>query len=460
MTFAKFLGRAVGVTVFFMPGGSLFAGSEGGITDISVPPAAPVKAAEASPWSTGPYLTGDWGGLRPQLEGEGVTAYSAYTSIAIGNPSGGIRQDGPKYAQDLNLGLTLDLQKIVGWEGATININGIDRIGKTIKPEVGSVYDPVQIYGGQTYTLYNATIEQKFWNDIGLIKVGRLSPGDDFAESPLYNYYVNNGIDGQIRAIIDDTRFATYPFASWGTRLRFDPSPEFNIQTGLFQASSRYVDRSFHGARFAIDGSDGYQAVQQFGWTPEFDKQPVEAAPAPGADPKAIAGAPVLRGLPGHYFAGGYWSNSDYSQFGTPVKTRISYGFYAHGDQMVYREAPGSDLGLTVFGTVAYAPQQNISIIPFQLSGGALYLGLVPARPKDMTIFGVIYGNFSNDYARFVTPPLGGHATSETDFEFGYRVQVSAFAYVQPDVQYIVRPGGTGNIPNAVIVGAQFGLTF
>jgi porin len=409
-------------------------------------------------WANGPYLTGDWGGLRPQLENEGVTPYLYYTSIVSGNPSGGIRQDGPKYAQDVNPGVTLDMQKLTGWQGATINLNGVDRVGETVHHEVGSVYDPVQIYGGQTFTLYNVTLEQKFCGDLGSIKVGRLSPGDDFAESPLYNYYVNNGIDGQIRAIIDDSRFATYPFASWGGRLRFDPSPEFNVQTGLFQVSDKYVDRYRHGVDFAIDGSDGFQFVQQFGWTPVFDQQSV--SPSLDSDTKAVANAPAMRGLPGHYFIGDYFSNSDYTQFGTPVKTRLSYGLYAHADQMVYRETPDRDIGLTVFATLAYDPQPSIAILPFQVSGGALYQGLVPDRPNDMTIFGVIHGDFSQDYATALAPELGGYATHETDLELGYRIQVSAFSYVQPDIQYIVRPGGTGNIPNAVVLAAQFGLTF
>jgi porin len=422
---------ALGLTAFLMLAAFLFAAS-----------------ADPTSWANGPYLTGDWGGLRPQLEKEGVEPYVYYTSIVSGNPSGGNRPLGPKYAQDVNFGLTFDLQNLTGWDGATINVNAVDRVGKTIRPAVGSVYDPVEIYGGQTLTLYNVTLEQKFWNDKAAIKFGRLSPGDDFAESPLYSYYVNNGIDGQIRAVIDDTRFATYPFASWGGRLRFDPTPEYNIQTGLFQVSDHYVDRYLHGANFAINGTSGFQLVQQFGWTPEFNRSPPDAL------------TPPAHGLPGHYFIGGYWSNSDYSQFGTPVKTRISYGFYAHADQMVYRAAPGSDLGLTLFGTAAYDPQPNIAILPFQLSGGAIYLGLAPERPKDLTIFGVIYGNFSEDYATAVEPQFGARPKSETDLELGYRVQLTDFAYAQPDLQYIVAPGGTGNIPNAFILAAQFGLTF
>jgi carbohydrate-selective porin OprB len=53
--------------------------------------------------SAGPNLTGNWGGLRSQLEYEGVTPYVVYTSIISGNPSGGIRQAATKYAQDINL---------------------------------------------------------------------------------------------------------------------------------------------------------------------------------------------------------------------------------------------------------------------------------------------------------------------------------------------------------------------
>jgi porin len=30
----------------------------------------------------------------------------------------------------------------------------------------------------------------------------------------------------------------------------------------------------------------------------------------------------------------------------------------------------------------------------------------------------------------------------------------------QPDLQYIIRPGGTGQIPNALVLGAEVGVNF
>lgn len=34
------------------------------------------------------------------------------------------------------------------------------------------------------------------------------------------------------------------------------------------------------------------------------------------------------------------------------------------------------------------------------------------------------------------------------------------WSYFQPDVQWVIDPGGTGDIPDATVVGAQMGLTF
>ncbi|MFV0416394.1 MAG: carbohydrate porin [Chthoniobacterales bacterium] len=37
---------------------------------------------------------------------------------------------------------------------------------------------------------------------------------------------------------------------------------------------------------------------------------------------------------------------------------------------------------------------------------------------------------------------------------------MTPFAYVQPDIQWVINPGGTGNIDNALVIGAQIGITF
>ncbi|MFG0290635.1 MAG: carbohydrate porin [Rhodopirellula sp. JB044] len=43
-------------------------------------------------------------------------------------------------------------------------------------------------------------------------------------------------------------------------------------------------------------------------------------------------------------------------------------------------------------------------------------------------------------------------ADSEWVYELEHRVQVSPAFYLQPAIQYIVHPGGTGNMPNSTVM--------
>jgi porin len=53
-----------------------------------------------------------------------------------------------------------------------------------------------------------------------------------------------------------------------------------------------------------------------------------------------------------------------------------------------------------------------------------------------------------------------GELTYESVLEFGHRIQRTKFAFVQPDLQWITRPSGTGRIPDALVIGAEMGFTF
>lgn len=98
--------------------------------------------------------------------------------------------------------------------------------------------------------------------------------------------------------------------------------------------------------------------------------------------------------------------------------------------------------------------------MPFQLNAGLNYKGLFPGRTKDRTMLHFIYGDISRDYARSVRRPGGNLAESEKVLEFGHRFQVTSWSYFQPDIQYVIDPGGTGDIDDALVIGAQMGVTF
>ena len=421
-------------------------------------PQTAVTASQEDSWMQGKYALGNMNGMRGEMFDAGFEPFLYYTAIYSGNPVGGFRH-GSTYVDDFYFGANLYLNKLIGWEGAKLTVGLVNRDGLGLSEHfVGSRYDVQQSVGGQNFFVYQVFLEQKFWDNKASLKLGRFGASDDFNASKIYGLYLNNGIDGDIRNVLFDTQFSAYPFATWAARLRVDPTPEWNAQVGIFQTWNDIFDRTHNGLNWGIRGDDGVFLIGQVGWSPEFRKQSV---PNEKMDGKTMAPSSELKGLPGHYWIGGSYSPwSGFTEFGTNNKRAGSFGFYVHGDQMIYQEKPGSDQGLTLWAASGLYPQPSISIVPFQVNVGLVYKGLIPCRDNDQTTFGFIYGNFSEIYARTVKAAGNGEPTFESVLEFGHRVQLTKFAFIQPDLQWVIRPGGTGRIDDALVVGAEMGFTF
>jgi porin len=417
-------------------------------------------------WWTNDYALGRWWGARTALYDSGIDFSLTYTNNLAGNPVGGIAQ-GFTYTDNIYVGAELDLDKLFGWDGGNFIFSVLNRNGTNLSGKyIGNQFTVQQIYGNQTIVWYALLLQQKFWNDRLMFKLGRFSTGDDFASSPLYWLYMNNGIDGNPQALPVNTGFSSYPNAVWGSMGQVKITEEVTAKLGLYQVSPRLGKMAYNGLDWSIREGDGILLITQWGWSPEFFRRPVsKPGTQTSADGKAVVGKslsdPVeMKGLPGNYWFGAYWSAYNYAQFTSNQPLANSYGFYWHADQMVFQESPGSTQGLTLWSAFVLSPQEAISKLPLQINGGAVYQGLIPFRDQDWTIFGVIYGNFSGDYAQSVSVPGQSSPDYELVFEWGYRVQLTNFAYVQPNIQYVIQPGGRSDIPNALVLGAQIGVTF
>ena len=102
--------------------------------------------------------------------------------------------------------------------------------------------------------------------------------------------------------------------------------------------------------------------------------------------------------------------------------------------------------------------------MPFFANGGLVYQGFFSSRPNDTAAFGVAYGAFSRQLARSQRDarsagsggvPSSTRSRSSSPISSGR----GAWLQVQPDLQYIINPGGTGKIPNAFVLGFQLALT-
>lgn len=386
-------------------------------------------------WLNGDYLSGDWNGRRTALEEEGYRFFAFYNFIVAGNVSGG-NESSTAGAGDLYAGMQVDLGKSLGWDGWTFNLTGINRHGRSIDEEVGGIYSVMQLVGGQTHFLYGLNLEKRWDNDKYALKFGRTTATDDFAGSPFYGYYLSNSIDGQIRAVLFDGVMTSYPFAVWGARFKYAPSDDFRIKIGAYQLTEKMWDPDQHGTDFAFRDSDGLSLMTQLEWDWSTD------------------------GRPGHFNLGMNNVHFDMPNFNSDEVTRNFVRYYFQLDQQLTQESAGSDQGLYLFGTLAYTAQHEAALVPLQVSLGAQYVGPFEGRSKDRLIFGTTYGKLSDDYADEQVALGSGRPDNEWIVEFGYRAQLTKFAYVQPDIQYVNQPGGTGDIQDATVVGVQFGVSF
>ena len=396
------------------------------------------------------HLFGDWAGSRTWLEERGITPALTFVMDALGNPTGGLQQ-GFRQASNVGLDLHFDLQKLVGLHGGSFLISFSERFGSSLSREdIGNVFTVQQVFGGQTYRLVDVAYQQQLFDDRVELRVGRIAAVDDFLVSP-YNYvFVQNGFDGNpVGIFFNAPGMTAYPNATWGGLAKVKPTERMYVMGGLYNGDVSIRANKHHGADWSMDGP--LFAIGEVGYQ--------------------INGLPGDPGLIGNYKAGFWYDDHQYIDFTTvargsaPDVTRGNWGLYGLFDQVLVRfGGPGSNRGFGVTGSLLVSPDQSVSLMPFFATAGAVIRGIFESRPTDVGGFGIVYGHFSNDLqdsqrrARESGSSVGIQRY-EIALELTYRFRFYHDAlFFQPDLQYIIRPGGTGRIPDAFVAGFQVGI--
>ena len=398
------------------------------------------------------HLLGDWLGARTWLEDHGVIPTLTLVTDALGNPSGGV-QHGFTAANNLGVDLLFDLHKLVGLEGGSFEVSFSERFGSSLsKDDIGNVFTVQQVFGGETYRIVDVAYRQQLLANRLELRVGRIAAGDDFLVSPANYVFVQNGFDGNpVGVFFNAPGMTAYPNATWGGLVKVKPTERAYVMAGVYNGDPTIRDNSHHGADWSMNGP--LFAIGEVGYQ--------------------VNGLPGDRGLIGDYKAGLWYDHSEYSDFNTlargqpPGISRGNWGVYGLFDQVLVRfGGPGSSRGFGVTGSFLVSPDQSVSRMPFFATAGLLARGLFPSRATDVAGFGVVYGRFSNDLqdaqrrARQLDPTLGVQQ-HEVAIEMTYRLRFFGDALsVQPDLQYVVRPGGTGLIGDAFVCGLQAGINF
>ena len=392
----------------------------------------PASTPEASP------TPGILDQIHSFTENRGVTLTAEYTGEGMGDLVGGIKT-GATYEGLLRLGLTLDLEKLVCWKGATFYVSSLYPHGEGISQDFSGDFNIASsITAYNSFRLDELWIDQKFLPDKTLsIRIGQLASDVEFLLSATSALFVNAAF-GTVPTISFNNNLPIYPFGGLGLRVAYTPANGWFARAGVFDGNPGDPSTvNKYGVAFHLNLSAGVILLAETGY-----------AINSSADSKGLAG----------YYKIGAWYDS-YPEATPQIRSQHNSdaGFCAIVDQMIYRKsdfAPGS---LTAFFRISAAPDQHINLVPFYVDGGFNLDGPFHSRDKDVFGMALGYTRLSDHFTPVNTPIRSGH---ETVFETTYKIQINDHLYLQPDIQYILEPGGFPHLNNALVAVVRFDFTY
>jgi len=401
-------------------------------------------------------LTGDWNGARTSLKDRGIDIQLTYINEVLSVLRGGIDRRA-SYEGRLDLTVETDLGKLAGWDGfithvTVFNIHGSEHNAAT---NVGSIADPSNIDAYRTTRLFTAWLQygdpaynkaDPSKSDRFSFRVGQLAADDEFLTSPTAGGLINGTFGwAAIQSANILSGGPAYPLATPGARIQVRPVDDVAIRAAVFSG-----DPAGHGCN-----GGNPQVCNKNGLTFSFAGGTLAMVEAE----LGVNQSKAAKGLPGVYKIGFWHASADYADVRFPIMRNGNYGVYGVADQTIWQSGETS---LSVFTRAGVVPS-NRNTVSFYIDGGLGFKGLIPGRADDTLTFGVAYEKISPDaIAADRDALLPVIRSNEVVFEASYAAQIAPWWVIQPDFQYIVRPGGNvedpGNLGTPVRNAAVFGV--
>ncbi len=423
-------------------------------------------------------LSGDWGGARTQLSQRGVDITINYIGETFAFLTGGIRQ-GADYEHRLELSIDTDLEKLLGWSGASAHATFYQIAhanGLPAADYVGSIADPSNIEALSSNRLFTAWFQKNFFDDKISLRLGQIAADDEFLISPTASNLINSTFGYAALLAADQLQGGpVYPLATPGIRLQLKPTDEITSLSAVFSGAPagancvglpQQCDPT--GTTFSLSGGALFMEELQYG----------------------INQAKDAKGMPAVYKLGGWYATTDFADvhFGlsaagvavslaSPASVAAlmhqgNWGIYGVVDQMIWRAQKGPQ-NLNMFVRAGASPSGR-NLVASYIDGGLGLKAPLPGRDDDVLTFGFAYSTISPEAASLdlETQMFSGAffpvRDQETLLELDYSLQLAPWWTLQADLQQIFHPGGhvpnplnpPQAIPDAFLVGGRSTIKF
>ncbi|MFZ0023195.1 carbohydrate porin [Acinetobacter sp.] len=410
-------------------------------------PAMTTAQAESAFDPQGQYLLGDWNGQRTELAQQGIKFEANLLTDTAYLAEGGRNESAdPLTSAQLWLGTQLDMEKLAGWNGVTVRAVMSARQGQSTSirdlqdssaPQLANVQGTFG-RGNQDSRLSELSIEKNY-KDQGLsIKAGRLGLGMDF--NVMACDFASTAFCAAQMGKWQGNIWMNTPVAQWGARVKQQLNPELAVQVGVYE--------------FNPDNGNGAKEGQ--GWSPDTDHADGVTIPAEVIwTPKSL-----VNGLPGSYRVGGMYNTADdvanQKDIANPTdaKNRTFAGWLAVEQQLTSTGAGRK--GLYSFANFTWHDRDTNKVDNSQQIG-VKYIGLADSQPND--ILGLAVNRVHvND--RFADSRPAFNADAEYNIELNYSYNATKWLMLRPNLQYVVNPGSSNNVDDALVLGLTTRIIF
>lgn len=406
----------------------------------SVPPTLGAQAA-----------TTDSGALPPAIK----KAFG-YTGELVGNVAGGARR-GAVFIGVPSARLTLHLHQLVGWHGAQFFVYALGAHGGAPSGLVGDVQKVSNLQAPPGVWLEEAWLQQNMFADQLSLLVGRYDVNTEFYFLQSGNLFINAsfGIGPEYSTSGRDREGPSiYPFTAVGARLEYNPSRRMVVRAAVLDGVP--VRRPDGGIHLFAPG-DGVLVAGEVAILSRRDT----AAAVPRhrrfqigrEDGRSYLGKVAL-GV--WYYTARFPDLVDTLASGSPVERHGSRGAYLLADQTLWRAGRTRPALLTAFIQLGLG-DGRVNQVGSYLGGGLTLFGPLVSRARDE--IGLAVGAARNGSHFVHAASTNRAAAAETAIELTYLAQIGTWLAVQPDLQYVINPGGTRVRRHALVPGLRIGVS-
>ncbi len=361
-----------------------------------------------------------------------------YTADTWRNARGGLRK-GWRYLDNLDVTLAVDGERAFGWEGATLFLYGLYNNGQSLSDElVGDVQVVSNIDAGvQAARLYEAWIEQRLMADRLSLKAGLYDLNSEFDTTESGGLFLNSshGI-GPDFSQTGENGPSIFPVTSLAFRVEYSFSENLLLRAAVLDGVPGDPERPRRTA-VKLSSDEGALLVAEINYLDERTKVAAGSWRYTARFENLLATA----------------------RAGEPIERRGNGGVYMLAERKLVREKSDDAQGLSGWVRFGFA-DERFNAIGRYAGGGLVYTGAFAGRNEDQLGLAFSRIRFGSRYR--LAAALTGETVSEgeTNIELTYRTAVAPWLTVQPDLQYVIDPGGVRGRRDALVAGIRTEIGF